>query len=105
MEIAVRLALDANQAGRLELLDLNIQRLYAIRDLAWGHAEDAGCLGLDPAGLLERGDDAFAFRMESPVWAAVRKVAPWVKGVSGAVLDGIAANPSVAGRKMLGASS
>ena len=44
-----------------ELLDLDVQRLDAVGDLARRHPEDAGGLGLDPAGLLQRSDDAFLF--------------------------------------------
>ena len=50
-----------HRLARSELLDLDVQRLDAVGDLARGHAEDAGGLGLDPAGLLQRGDDAFLF--------------------------------------------
>jgi len=47
--------------SKSELLDLDIQCLNPVGDLAWGHAEDAGGLGLDPAGLFQRGDDPFLF--------------------------------------------
>ena len=41
-----------HRLARSELLDLDVQRLDAVGDLARGHAEDAGGFGLDPAGLL-----------------------------------------------------
>ena len=53
---------ERHRLPRLKLLDLDIQRLDAVGDLARGHAEDAGGLGLNPAGLLQRGDDALLFR-------------------------------------------
>ena len=44
-----------------ELLDLDVQGLDPVGDLARGHAEDAGGFGLHPAGLFQGGDDEFLF--------------------------------------------
>jgi hypothetical protein len=51
-----------DRQASLELLDLDldVQRLDMVGDLARGHAENAG--GLGP---LQRGDDAFLFRRDS----------------------------------------
>ena len=47
--------------ARLELLDLDVQDLDPVSDLPRRHAQQTRCLGLYPAGLLQRGDDPLFF--------------------------------------------
>ena len=53
----------AARPRRSELFDLDVQGLDAVGDLPRGHAEQARGAGLDPAGFLQRADDALALAL------------------------------------------